>query len=96
MDNKVSANECYCGLRLVKLICDNIVERGDVPKRIWRLAEQISANVKALQLKPSSEDYEAMRALILSGFVPTFAKPPKEDVGAAIIELIQTKGTAIE
>jgi len=48
--------------------------------------------VKALQLKPSGADYEAMGALIMTGFIPTFAKSPKEDVGEAIIELLETRG----
>ena len=96
MNNNISTSECYCGLRLVKIICDNIVEHGDVPKRIWQFAARISDNVKALELQPSGADYDAMGALIVSGFIPTFVKSPKEDVSSAIIELLEIRGTAAE
>ena len=89
----IARNECYATLRLMQECCENLMAHGDLTSPVFQVVSQFSKNIKKFDLSPTGRDAEAMYALIETGFVPSFVRSPKNVAGAALIRLIELRGT---
>ena len=93
----ISTNECHAGLSLIRLIAQNIIERGDVSEEVFELLLKLSSDIKALNQYPTGKEEAVLRALSCTGLLPTFDLAPRkgrEQAGAALLELILAKFAA--
>jgi len=89
----ISASECYAALRLMGIMCDNIVASGDVSEEIVQFADELRQRIDGMKVVPNDKDKYALGALIRTGFVPGFPRSPERTAGAGLLNLITARGT---
>jgi hypothetical protein len=91
----MSNNESNAALLLARHLLDNVVERGDVPKKVFELAFRLSQDDDLRELKhPTGKDADALYAAIETGFLPTFhGGSSKEEAAGALRRLIAVNAT---